>query len=565
MYRALIVFSRTITIFGMVARRGEFWMFMLMHIGLTVVNVSGVTAITNEIGQFKWEALGATQFFMTFFITFYNGNCFSRFLKLYDLCMDAVDGMLNFVHELVVSLEHAELQRHRTCATKYVLAILYVFFMGVTGGALAKAEWREIVKKGLLTKDEADQLANYPARSTEASMVLASWVMQIVDQGLTHDKCWGERSLRVAHTHNRLNKHLCKMLDSCHQIGDIMALPIPFPYFHVMNLVLVFNLLMMGIVMSTFGTYATIIPFTLILLFFIGLREISSSLADPFGPEDIDFPIAAFLENTFDQAICHLESFNLSEHQWAGYVEVMTGSVKDFKNLQLRHETPEDLVYQKNYDPVTSSPFAWSKEMPMQAMAGDIQGPQARLREAVFTVARSHQDGTVVEEEESEEEEEEEVVAIPFWKKCCGAKMKPKKHGMDKKQQSSENKLQKKRDELEKAKAEKKAKQEEVKKLQEACASLEKKIQDFKDKGLTPQAPKHDQQQAPKAKGFNSFGEARERIRLALGPEGKPGGDGQGAGDDGKFTEGLEPPGGNARSHVPPPNYSRTPVPGNMV
>merc|ERR1719171_2195906 len=121
-----------------------------------------------------------------------------------------------------------ELELHRISATKYMLATMYVFFMSVTGGSLSRNEWREIVKKGLLTRAEAEQLANYPGGQVQVPLVLTSWAMQIIDMGLRDECLWGTRSMRIAHTHNRLNNHIIEFLRATHQIGNMLALPIPF-------------------------------------------------------------------------------------------------------------------------------------------------------------------------------------------------------------------------------------------------------------------------------------------------------------------------------------------------
>merc|ERR1719162_2843543 len=136
-----------------------------------------------------------------------------------------------------------------------------------------KTEWREVVRRGLLSKLEAEQLQSYPSHSIEAVLVLATWTMQIIDKALEDDVFWDFRSMRIAHTHNRLQNHMNTILSSVHEIGDVLALPIPYPYYHVMNLVLIFNLLILCVICASFMTYQTVFPFFVSLMFFLGLRD----------------------------------------------------------------------------------------------------------------------------------------------------------------------------------------------------------------------------------------------------------------------------------------------------
>eukprot|EP00971_Amphidinium_carterae_P068792 1362151-Amphidinium_carterae.3 len=80
----------------MAKSRYEFYVFIIVH---TVF----VTLTTTDVVDTEGWCSGCSmtvQFFMTFFLTFYNRHCFARYRKLYNLCMDVVDGALLFVHEL---------------------------------------------------------------------------------------------------------------------------------------------------------------------------------------------------------------------------------------------------------------------------------------------------------------------------------------------------------------------------------------------------------------------------------------------------------------------------------
>jgi len=384
MTSAVLMGSWTVTIIGLVVKRLEFWAFVFLHMTLVILLRTKIVDTQFDLTSLKWQAVGASQFFMTFFLTFYNHHCYARYLQLYKLSMDVCSGILFFMHELVVSLPYPATRRHRVAAAKYALALHYIFFMGVGGGMRKKSDWLEVVNRGLLTKLEAEKLSAYPARSIEVVLVIGSWAMQIVDKALDNEACWTTRSMRIAHAHNRMNHHLTSALLGAHKVGDVLGLPVPFAYYHVMNVVLIANLGILSVVTAFFKTYMTFLPQATTTMFFMGLRECSVNLADPFGPKDVNLPVSAFVQYTFDTSVCLIESFR--EHAEEGIVQEHIAQCHNFTSAQLRHQTTPDVVYQKNYDPALSNPFSWNKEMPMHIMATQPDGPAGALRQVTVSL-----------------------------------------------------------------------------------------------------------------------------------------------------------------------------------
>lgn len=359
----LSLFQWKDTVFGLVFGKAEFWAYMAIHV--MTITISTELVDPDDISGFRWEAAGAMQFFMSFFLTFFNEKCYARFNQIYPQCCALSDSVLLFVHELTISLPFEDCRGHRTMTVKYIIALIYLFYMGTTGGTLSKGEWREAVLKGLLTQPEADMLMNYPGG--RCTMVLASWTMLIVKDALVTDQCWQSRSPQTVHIYNRLNKHLITLLRACHMIGNIIALPIPFAYYHLMNVILVLNFLLMAIVPALFlQTYWSVFPFAMALLIYMGLREVSAALADPFGQDEVDFPVARFLDHTFDQSITLLESFMLPEAY--DRTRKAIDYVEDFSDAQLRRQTKQSILYDKAFKPALHNPFAWNRVAPLQML-----------------------------------------------------------------------------------------------------------------------------------------------------------------------------------------------------
>merc|ERR1719174_2824678 len=80
-----------------------------------------------------------------------------------------------------------------------------------------------------------------------------------------------------------------------------------------MNFILLFNIMLLATFSALYKSYASVFPFGVALLIYMGLREVSTALADPFGEDAVDFCVPDILRNCFDRAICILLAFQRQE------------------------------------------------------------------------------------------------------------------------------------------------------------------------------------------------------------------------------------------------------------
>lgn len=318
-------------IFELVLTKTEFWMYIAWNLLATTLCIHFIEE--GDIQEFEWDAATVMQYVMTFFVTFYNDRCFERYNSLYPSCQDFMDAVVFFVQEMNVSLYHQGLVKHRIVCTKYLLATVYEYFMIVCGGKLSPKSWEQLVKKGLLTEEESETLQCYPGG--QATFVLTSWVLFIIRDALVHDCLWVEdgRHQQTVHIYNRHCNKIVHMLKAAHRIGYMMGLPIPFAYYHLMNLILVFNVALLATVPAMFRSYWTVFPFFVALLIYMGLREVSTALSDPFNQDSVDFPIPSFLSQTFDRTVCLLLAFEQPDVR--ARVLQQVEECEDFSTLQL--------------------------------------------------------------------------------------------------------------------------------------------------------------------------------------------------------------------------------------
>merc|ERR1711874_945857 len=70
-----------------------------------------------------------------------------------------------------------------------------------------------------------------------------------------------------------------------------MNWPMPFQYFHIMNLMLALNLVLWAYSLGCQDSYFAPVIYAFVQMMFQGIRELSTALSDPFGDDEVDFPV----------------------------------------------------------------------------------------------------------------------------------------------------------------------------------------------------------------------------------------------------------------------------------
>jgi len=356
----LKLFAWDSTLFALVLVKREFWCYMVVHIIMVIA--AKLLIEDGAAPPIRWEAAATMQYFLTFFTTFYNDKCYTRYMEqLYPYCNEFADSVVHFMTEMNVSLHYASLRKHRTAAAKYMLAAVHEYYMVLTGGKLASDDWKDLTRHGLLTHAEATMMSRYPG--DQCHLLLTSWTLFIIRDALMQDDLWMARSEQTVHVYNRLDQHVKRMLKSCHAIGFLMAMPVPFVYYHLMSLTCVCNIFVIALIPALLKSWFTVPFFALATLMIMGVKEIASSLADPFGREALDLPIGAFLKHAFDRIACLLVSFLTSDDDIGPRATVLenVNDAQEFLDIHLRRGCDHDVLYDGERKMKSHGVFAWSR------------------------------------------------------------------------------------------------------------------------------------------------------------------------------------------------------------
>merc|ERR1719198_2702124 len=78
-------------------------------------------------------------------------------------------------------------------------------------------------------------------------------------------------------------------------VVQTMELPMPFQYFHIMNFMLILNLVLWAYSLACQDSFFAPFIYVFVQMMFQGIRELSTSLSDPWGSDDVDFQVNDWL------------------------------------------------------------------------------------------------------------------------------------------------------------------------------------------------------------------------------------------------------------------------------
>mmetsp|Transcript_65894 Transcript_65894/g.150953 ORF Transcript_65894/g.150953 Transcript_65894/m.150953 type:complete len:345 (-) Transcript_65894:18-1052(-) len=286
-------------------RRWELWAALLWHVSLACLHHSGILDIESE--EFRWLQVPQANSqiltgLLTFFIVFYSNHCYDRYTRLYELCRAAfthtVDAaiMIRMSYRIPRKGTLEEGQRCVQLSVRYLLASVILFFMDVLQDEIEEKDWAFLQEAGLLQPVTVRLLSDDTPPFQSALAVY--WAYEVVGSGLGSDR---DRVMKI------INNHFWQIHADLREISDTRLLPIPFGYYHVMNLMLCVNIILWGYGMALESRVLAHLIYLLCVLIFMGMRELAAQLADPFGDDLVDFPVRYWILQCWEECVIVLE------------------------------------------------------------------------------------------------------------------------------------------------------------------------------------------------------------------------------------------------------------------
>ena len=286
-----VLFTWRGTIMPMVLGRPVLWLLMTLHCGLLYVHHRRPDI---ELPPLDWHVVAMPQGLLTFFVVFYSGNCYTRYYALYAKCTGMAGAAMCYTGLLRVFFNSASTEELWNLA-RHITASVYVHYFTLSGEAsdggkqLTEAEWSILMQRRMLSVDERRAVDKFDGPK---SFLLQEWALQTMSEHLASDakRAGGAGIAPFQAQAFALRKH-------CAEMKNMLAQPVPFPYFHVINFMLSVNLAIAAYALIFQETFVTIPLFFVVCLVLQGLKECAVALSDPFGGDAVDFEVDVFLAN----------------------------------------------------------------------------------------------------------------------------------------------------------------------------------------------------------------------------------------------------------------------------
>jgi len=278
-----------------------------------------------------------------FFLLFYQNQCYARFYALYGHCVGLGGGLMEWT-SLIKQHMPDDPDVHWNC-TRFMLAAMNVEYYSLCGPGIDEDEWKLIKERNLLTPDECEKVKAYTGFKP---FLPVYWALKECRKQLWDEP--GETTQSHVLKMQMLEDKALKFRGHTSQIINQLKQPVPWPYFHTLNLILFFTLVTMSYALVACGHIGlTFILLSVYMIAVLGIKATAVQLSDPFGDDAVDFELESFMKGAMTNAIAKLSD---NHKCWArelpvGMVNPLVGTAYVKPHVHSRKSTgggPEEFL-----------------------------------------------------------------------------------------------------------------------------------------------------------------------------------------------------------------------------
>ena len=305
----MLICSFHATILPVVLTRVELWLTVAAHLALhlhkTFVNEEFMDSWKFSVGD-----MGLSITLQVFLLAFFSDQCYSRYLSYYDACCGMKGTLFNLSQLLATELD--KFPGKRWVALRYLVTSCMVTYMKVydrpgVSRHFKEEEWhrlvqsearylghpikikgKEVVCPPLLLEEEVAVAKNHSGNDV---VLFQTWAVKVVRD------TFEEAGIELANsaTYQTFITLVQELRSKNASISNTLGLPIPFPYFHALILLMYVNWGLLCIAFIDLDSHFSPVLLFLVIFVSVGIREVAVSLVDPFGLDEVDFPIQQYM------------------------------------------------------------------------------------------------------------------------------------------------------------------------------------------------------------------------------------------------------------------------------
>jgi predicted membrane chloride channel (bestrophin family) len=278
----------------------EFWFFFALHIAVLFIHRVGILPTNHEDGM-SWKGITVISAFTTFFEVFYANSCFFRYTNRYKMTRELLGLLYDIAFEQGVYLRYSAGRQHYRVACRWLIASVVMFFSEVLKIQVTQITPEDAMhevspdlqEQGLLKASEQRHLEKLLPR--QRCHILLFW-----------SACVAKHGMIKSGTNLSMFKNVMAQYEKCRglqqEIIDDLLLPMPFQYFHLLNVLVIINLFFWAWRMGMMGSLWSPVIYFFAAMILMGMAELSKQLSEPYGDDEVDFPVESWLGEFFENS-----------------------------------------------------------------------------------------------------------------------------------------------------------------------------------------------------------------------------------------------------------------------
>jgi len=280
----------------------EFWLFFILHIATFTAYRTGclsevVGPTSSHEMDLDWTDVKVLTAITTFFEVFYSNQCYARYLRFHG----NTRGMINDVHAFAFVLRchiGEKARNHLRLSLRYMIAGIILHFYEMQH-KMSEMDLRYLQSLGILSPGDVQVMIRMQPQ--HRSMVTLHWSSLAASKGV-------KKAEAPSQVQGLLTARLLQVSQSQEEIVDTLALPVPFAYYHILSVMVIVNLGMWAYRMALTESWFAPFVYFFASLIFIGVMELSSEMSDPFGIDEVDFPLDRWMGEMVESVVALTES-----------------------------------------------------------------------------------------------------------------------------------------------------------------------------------------------------------------------------------------------------------------
>lgn len=293
------------TIVAHVLRRFEFWLFLLLHAavvaGWRMGYLKDFTDLSVQVLHVPWHEVGIITVVTALSEVIYVGRCYANHVRIHDSIRQMAGCVCDFAFRTRLCIRDAG-HPHDQVACRLLVVSLVFFILEVRGFARAKSrasepgeswveeqDWQRLQDKKLLKANEAAFLQKLTCQQRVHFLLREAG--RLANEGLKKARAPEEAAEDLAGA-------LLAFRERQEQALESARLPVPFAYFHLLNVMVVINLFFWAFSLGMTASYLSTLFYVLSLAISLALLDLAVSLMQPFGDSREHLPMADWLDET---------------------------------------------------------------------------------------------------------------------------------------------------------------------------------------------------------------------------------------------------------------------------